>query len=450
MEFDDDYLLGGDVMAYRLAADSPHLGRFAIQRGLEAAVRAMNDILRPSRLAARSPATVVLLPIAWSAPGEGDTGTLRLGASPFGSALAAIGIEGVARHAALSAEGALLQRAFPIPRAGLWVRGQWPDTYVNSAETIVAGVEEQIAEAQRVSIDAVRERLRTEVAGLFARSDGESTGIWEFVRRMSTGEAVVLRTWEQVPTPSIDRAPYAPALRSKHIAIIGCGAVGWAVATLLARSGITHFTLFDDDTIYSTNLPRLGAFFGTVGRFKVLSLRQQLEAIAPGVEVRAVPLLVGRAVGTLGLIDGRPDLIINLTGEEISTEETNRAALILDRPALFAWVSNGVAAGRILRVRPFVSACYECVRDSEPEPINSYGPVPVGDETPWSGSLIDVEAFAAAVTQIAVRTLSGHRVSQGNPDHLVLDFAGPVPSATPVVIARDPSCAECGFVGVRR
>lgn len=436
--FDDDYLLGGNVLAYRVDSDGVPRGGLALREGPGRAVDAVHDVLRPG-----SPAITprhgdaVLVPVGWFYPGKGECGTLTLGGTPLGTAIAAVGLTGVENAALLTAMGSSLMRAFPAALNGLWVRGQWLDADASSPEVLVASVEEQLAEAHQLPIDAVRERLHTEIGGVLAE------GAWYFVRRSRRGEPIVLRTRSQYDLPTPERAPYAAALRSKRVAVIGCGAVGWTVATLLARSGVRQFTLFDDDRIQTANLSRLSGFLGSAGCFKVDALAEQLEAVAPAVEVRAVPHLVGRRVGALALVDAKPDLLLNITGEEISTDETNRAALVLGRPAIFAWVSNGVAAGRILRVRPFASACYECVRDSEPEPINSGGPAPVGDELPWTGSVVDVEAFAAAVAQLAVRTLIGDPVSTGNPDHVVLDFAGMVPTMASLVVERDETCAEC-------
>jgi molybdopterin/thiamine biosynthesis adenylyltransferase len=436
--FDDDYLLGGSVLAYRIDADGEPRGGLASQPGPDRAVDVANDLLL-QRTKAITPrlGDAVVVPVGWFYPGNGESGRLMLGATPLGTAIAAVGLTGVEHAAPLTAMGSALMRAFPVALNGLWARGEWLDADANSPEVLVASVEEQLAEAHQLPINTVRERLRTEIGGVIDQ------GIFQFVRRSSRGEPIVLRTLSHYDSPFPERAPFAAALMPKRVVVIGCGAVGWTLAILLARSGVRQFTLFDDDRIQTTNLSRLGGFLGSAGAFKVDALAEQLEAVAPGVEVRSVPHLVGRRVGALALIDAKPDLLLNLTGEEISTDETNRAALVLGKPAIFAWVSNGVAAGRILRVRPFDSACYECVRDSEPEPINSRGPVPVGDELPWTGSVVDVEAFAAAVAHVAVRTLLGDGVSAANPDHLVLDFAGLVPTTATVVVERDATCAEC-------
>lgn len=436
--FDDDYLLGGNVLAYRVDSDGVPRGGLALREGPGRAVEAVHDV-QQSTTRAITPrlGDAVVVPVTWFFPGKGERGRLMLGGTPLGTAIAAVGLQGVENAGLLTALGSSLMRAFPVAMNGLWARGHWLDADATSSEVLVASVEEQLAESHQLPINAVRERLHTEIGAVLA------DGAWYFVRRSSRGEPVVLQTLSHYDLPFPQRAPFAAALKPKRVVVVGCGAVGWTVAMLLARSGVRQFTLFDDDRVQTANLSRLGGFLGSAGSFKVDTLAEQLEAVAPGVEVRSVPHLVGRRVGALALVDAKPDLLLNLTGEEISTDETNRAALALGTPAIFAWVSNGVAAGRILRVRPFVSACYECVRDAEPEPINTHGPVPVGDEVPWTGSVVDVEAFAAAVAQLAVRTLISDPISAGNPDHLVLDFAGLVPTTATTMVKRDETCPEC-------
>jgi molybdopterin/thiamine biosynthesis adenylyltransferase len=443
--FDDDYLAGGRVFAHRVGPDGSRRGGVALGHGPASSLDALNDLLELSATVITPRGTeAVIVPIAFFYPRQGDHGRLVLGGTPLGPALAAVAIGGVEEATSLMGAGASLHRAFPAALNGLWVRGQWPGADLNSSEVLVASVEEQLAEAHGLPIGTVRERLRTEIGGVLVQAHRDSFRDWHFVRRTSQGEPVVLQTHSHYDSPAPERAPYAYLLRAKRVAVIGCGAVGWTVATLLARSGVRQFTLFDDDRVQGSNLPRLGTFLGSTGRFKVDALAAQLEAVASGIEVTAAPHLVGGRVGALALVDAKPDLLLNLTAEEISTDETNRAALVSGQPAIFAWVSNGVGAGRIFRVRPFASACYECVRDSEPAPIDSVGFVPVGNELPWTGSVIDVDAFAANVAQMAIRTLRADPVSPANPDHIVLDFAGLVPTATSVLIKRDHACAECG------
>ncbi|HAF08738.1 MAG TPA: hypothetical protein DCK98_01475 [Chloroflexi bacterium] len=384
----------------------------------------------------------VLVPVSWHLPGEGDRGSLSLGRSRHGT-LAAIRVTNLSAAPVMSEAGVAFARAFPDLVLGLWARGSAPIPEHRPAEAVLSWAEEQIARAHRLEIGELRERLRHEVGAIVVQRPARISADWYFVRRSSSGAPIVLLTREYQPQGFADRAPFAAALAGKRVLIIGCGAVGWPVATLLARSGVRNFALFDDDALSGGNLARVGGFLESTGRLKVDVLAEQLEAIAPNVVVARHPVEVGLHVGAQALVAARPDLLINLTAEEFSTDETNAAACFLNQPAVFGWVSNNVRAARLFRVRPLETACYECVRQAGPERIPSDGLVPVGTETPWSGSVIDVDLFAAAVAKMAVATLLGEPTSATNPDHVVLRYGGLVPVASRITIARDPHCRVC-------
>jgi hypothetical protein len=383
----------------------------------------------------------VLVPLAWNRL-SGNGGQLELARSAFDLRVYAVhGLDGSPIEQELRDAAAPLGRAFSVPVSGLWVRGAHADAGTNTADEIVRSAERQLATFHSLTPAVVRARLRTEVGTIF---QAPLYPYWQFVRRGARGEPIVLRTELVTPSSWMARAPYAEWLRGRRVTIIGCGAVGWSVAMQLARSGVKQFTLYDFDQMHLGNLARVGAFVNSVGRTKVGALAEQLEATVPG--VRAVPIAyeVGIHVGPRALVADAPDLLINLSGERVSTDETNLAALALEKPALFAWVSNGVAAGRIFRVRPYQSPCYHCVREAGLVPIPSRGPVPMDPEIAWFGASFNVDAFAAAVARIAVLTLAGETVSATNPDHVVLHFGEVVPREKRIDLARDPRCAICG------
>lgn len=382
----------------------------------------------------------VLVPSEWwGARGAG--GALQLGRSTSDPrALAVRALDGAENAAALGAAAAALARPFSAAVAGLWVSREPVTERTSTLEQFVAAVERKLAAFHSLTLPALRRRLRAEVGAVADPREGG----WQFVRRGPKGEPIVLRAQYLYPRDWLgDRAPFAERIGHAKVSLIGCGAVGWSVAMHLARSGVRQFSLYDADRLHAANLARIGAFLPAVGRLKVTALAAQLEAVAPGVRAVAHPGQVGLNFGPQALLADRPDLIVNLTAETLSTDETNLAALALEIPALFAWVSDGVTAGRILRVRPYQSPCYHCAREAE-LPAISDRPVPTAPETAWQGASFDCDAFAAAVARIAVLTLAGEPVSEANPDHVVLRFGGVAPVAEPVLLARDPRCAVCG------
>ena len=79
------------------------------------------------------------------------------------------------------------------------------------------------------------------------------------------------------------------ALRSKRVILFGVGGVGsWAAETLI-RTGLTHLTIVDGDTVQPSNLNRqLPATQQTMGLPKVEALRERLLTINPDAEIVAI------------------------------------------------------------------------------------------------------------------------------------------------------------------
>ena len=71
-------------------------------------------------------------------------------------------------------------------------------------------------------------------------------------------------------------------LKDKKVAIFGIGGVGGNVVDALARSGIRHFVLIDDDKVCITNINRqLIAKIENIGKDKVDVMEQHILSINP-------------------------------------------------------------------------------------------------------------------------------------------------------------------------
>ena len=71
-------------------------------------------------------------------------------------------------------------------------------------------------------------------------------------------------------------------LASSCVAIFGLGGVGGNCCEALARSGVGHFVLVDDDTVSLSNINRqLIATFDTIGMNKVDVMEQRIHSINP-------------------------------------------------------------------------------------------------------------------------------------------------------------------------
>ena len=75
-------------------------------------------------------------------------------------------------------------------------------------------------------------------------------------------------------------------LENSHITIVGLGGVGGYVAIMLARAGVSNFTLIDFDKVEESNINRqYVASAKTVGKFKTEVLKGLMEDINPEINI---------------------------------------------------------------------------------------------------------------------------------------------------------------------
>ena len=78
-------------------------------------------------------------------------------------------------------------------------------------------------------------------------------------------------------------------LQSKRVILFGIGGVGSWCAEALIRTGLTHLTIVDGDTVQASNLNRqLPATQATLGMPKVEALKARLLEINPNAEIEAI------------------------------------------------------------------------------------------------------------------------------------------------------------------
>lgn len=78
-------------------------------------------------------------------------------------------------------------------------------------------------------------------------------------------------------------------LSASRVAIFGIGGVGSYAVEALARSGVGHFVLIDNDVISLTNVNRqLHATMDTIGRSKTQVMAERIRSINPEAEVREI------------------------------------------------------------------------------------------------------------------------------------------------------------------
>ena len=100
-------------------------------------------------------------------------------------------------------------------------------------------------------------------------------------------------------------------LHQAHVLVAGCGAVGGFVVEALARSGVGHLTIVDNDIVSITNINRqLVALHSTIGQKKVFVARQRVLDIAPDIQVDVIDQLIN-AKSVQNILACRPDFVID-------------------------------------------------------------------------------------------------------------------------------------------
>jgi len=144
------------------------------------------------------------------------------------------------------------------------------------------------------------------------------------------------------------------ALSQKHIAIVGCGSIGGAVADIAARTGVGTLTLIDPDVVSPENIGRHVLTPHAIGERKADALSSHLVSINPELVVN--PLC--RAFS--GDFAETPDLIISAVDSFQCESLINIYALGAKVPAIYAGVWGEASVGELCYVIPGKTPCYHC------------------------------------------------------------------------------------------
>ena len=137
-------------------------------------------------------------------------------------------------------------------------------------------------------------------------------------------------------------------LRSARVLVVGVGGVGRWCAEALARTGVGHVTLVDDDAVAESNINRqCPATARTVGCPKVEAMAERLREINPACEVTPLALRypIGQSNNPNNLTIDQFSLVIDAIDSVDS-----KARLILD--AFAAGVPIVSSMGAALRTDP--------------------------------------------------------------------------------------------------
>lgn len=154
-------------------------------------------------------------------------------------------------------------------------------------------------------------------------------------------------------------------LLNGKVLIIGAGALGSPAALYLAAAGVGTIGIADSDVVEISNLQRQVIHHTPdVGKPKVLSAKEKMEAINPDVRVVTYHEWVN-AESIMDLIRGY-DFVIDGTDNFASKFLINDACVMAGKPFSHAGILHFI--GQTMTILPGESPCYRCIFPAPPPP----------------------------------------------------------------------------------
>ena len=219
------------------------------------------------------------------------------------------------------------------------------------------------------------------------------------------------------------------ALGNARVIIFGVGGVGSWCAEGLVRSGVTHLTLVDSDTVSVSNINRqLMATSRTVGRPKVEALRDRLLDINPNAEIIAIQRPYNEETAEsfgmeaydyiLDAIDSlkeKSDLILRATRTPAVFFSSMGAALKVDPQGVKVaefWNVRGCPLGAAIRKKfkqnhTWPGHKFRCVYDEEVLPNRGEALAADATNSEWDGKKAQINGTTAHITALFGMTLCG-------------------------------------------
>jgi len=223
--------------------------------------------------------------------------------------------------------------------------------------------------------------------------------------------------------------------------MVGCGALGTALANLLVRAGLGKLRIVDRDFVEPSNLQRQTLFEESDAQEalpKAVAAERRLRAINSGVTVEGVVADLGPR-NAEELLGGFP-LILDGTDNFEARFLMNDAAIHLNVP----WIYAAVVAsyGVTMTVRPGETACLACALESE-TPDGAHANGAGGEDTCDTVGVLGAAAGVIASIEAAeaIKLLAGTSAAAGG---RLVSFDVWSGKFQCVRVARNPDCRACG------
>jgi adenylyltransferase/sulfurtransferase len=155
-------------------------------------------------------------------------------------------------------------------------------------------------------------------------------------------------------------------LRASRVLVVGCGALGSALAETMTRAGVASLTVVDRDCVEPSNLQRQSLFDeddAARARPKAVAAETRLRRLNSDVTVRGIVADLDAALARE--LVGQADLVLDGTDNFETRYVVNDVCLRAGVP----WIYGACVAahGAVLAVRPGRTPCLRCVLGERPQ-----------------------------------------------------------------------------------
>jgi molybdopterin-synthase adenylyltransferase len=155
-------------------------------------------------------------------------------------------------------------------------------------------------------------------------------------------------------------------LAAARVAVVGCGATGACVASLLARSGVGYLRIVDRDYVESSNLQRQVLFDeadAAESLPKAVAAARKISAFNS--EIQVEPQVADLTPASVDSLLSETDLVLDATDNFETRYLINDFAVKNRRPWIYAAAVGSYAA--TMNVLPGDTACLSCIFPAPPQ-----------------------------------------------------------------------------------
>lgn len=239
-------------------------------------------------------------------------------------------------------------------------------------------------------------------------------------------------------------------LVNKTALIVGLGSGGSVVAKYLGCTGIGRIILVDNEELEVANVIRHEGGVEKIGKRKTEICREVIEAHNPFTVVETYDFDVTKNIGKIEELAADADLIIGSSGSAKVNNVLNGISIEGRKPVVYGGVYERALGGYILAVKPFETACYNCIfglglekqsYSVDKEAAQRYG-LDEEELHKQQGLWIDISIPALLLSKIALAMLEEKQL-----DYNLVLYDSSYMEIRKLRVARRNNCAVCNEEG---